>query len=50
MKIFGFNITKDTKPKTKRMAKGRYKIVDGFSQHMIEPSNTEFRTEDEILD
>lgn len=50
MKILGFNITKNSKSTAKRMAKGRYKIVDGFSQHMIEPSNAEFRTEDEILD
>jgi len=31
-------------------ARGRYKIVDGLSQTMIEPSSTETRTEDEILD
>lgn len=30
-------------------ARGRYKIVDGTSQAMIEPSSTETRTEDEIL-
>lgn len=50
MKILGFNITKNNRPQTRRMAKGRYKIVDGFSQHIIESSNAEFRTEDEILD
>lgn len=33
----------------KYMARGRYKIVDGTSQGMIEPSTPEERTEDEIL-
>lgn len=50
MKIFGFNISKSRPTSTKRFAKGQYKIVDGYSQHMIEPSTTESRTEDEILD
>lgn len=31
-------------------ARGRYKIVDGYSQTMIEPSSQEVRTEDQILD
>jgi len=31
-------------------ARGRYKIVDGTSQMMIEPSSAETRTEDQILD
>lgn len=31
-------------------ARGKYKIVDGIGQTMIEPSSTETRTEDEILD
>lgn len=31
-------------------ARGRYKIVDGVSQLMIEPSSQEVRTEDQILD
>lgn len=31
-------------------ARGKYKIVDGIAQTMIEPSSTETRTEDEILD
>jgi hypothetical protein len=31
-------------------ARGRYKIVDGPSQLMIEPSSQEVRTEDQILD
>lgn len=31
-------------------ARGRYKIVDGASQMMIEPSSPEIRTEDQILD
>lgn len=31
-------------------ARGRYKIVDGISQLMIEPSTPEVRTEDQILD
>ena len=49
MKIFGFNVTRSSKPSVKRQARGRYKIVDG-SSYMIEPSTTEHRTEDEILD
>ena len=31
-------------------ARGRYKIVDGLSQLMIEPSSPEVMTEDQILD
>lgn len=50
MKIFGFSISKSRPKSTKRFAKGRYKIVDGYSQHMIESSSAESRTEDEILD
>lgn len=34
----------------KYKARGRYRIVDGPSQTMIEPSSQETRTEDEILD
>lgn len=34
----------------KYKARGRYKIVDGLSQTMIEPSSPEVRTEDQILD
>ena len=34
----------------KYKARGRYKIVDGYSQTMIEPSSQEVRTEDQILD
>ena len=31
-------------------ARGKYKIVDGYSQTMVEPSSQETRTEDQILD
>lgn len=34
----------------KYKARGRYKIVDGVSQFMIEPSSPEIRSEDQILD
>lgn len=42
---------KSTKPvRVMYKARGKYKIVDGIGQTMIEPSSTETRTEDEILD
>lgn len=50
MRLFGFNISKASRKTIKRQAKGRYKIVDGWGQHAIEPSTAEFKTEDEILD
>ena len=50
MKIFGFSVSRSRPKSTRRLAKGRYKIVDGYSQHMIEASSAESRTEDEILD
>lgn len=34
----------------KYKARGKYRIVDGASQFMIEPSSPELRTEDQILD
>lgn len=39
----------DSRPAPRYKARGRYKIVDGPSQSMIEPSSTETRTEDQIL-
>lgn len=43
--------TKPTARRTTRYrARGRYKIVDGTSQFMIEPSSPETRSEDQILD
>lgn len=51
MKIFGYNISKSkTHRPIQKFAKGKYKIVEGWGQHSIESSTTEFRTEDEILD
>lgn len=49
MKIFGFDIRKSASRKKKVFNRGRYQIVDG-SQYMIQPSSTDNRTEDEVLD
>lgn len=48
MKLFGFSINRAKAPK-KVYNRGRYKIVDGGSSHMIEPSSVDHKTEDEIL-
>lgn len=49
MKIFGFDIRKSASKKKRFFNRGRYQIVDG-SQYMIQPSSTDNRTEDEVLD
>lgn len=49
MKIFGFDIRKSASKKKRIFNRGRYQIVDG-SQYMIQPSSTDNRTEDEVLD
>lgn len=38
------------RPTMRFKARGKYRVVDGYSQTMIEPSSQEVRTEDQILD